>query len=177
MKVVLAMVMSLDGKTTKGKDSNTYSWTSKEDKKHFAGLIRKNNLIVMGRKTYFAARSNIKLAKGKLRVVMTKNPKKFKTQLVPGQLEFVSDSPKEIIKKYSKLKYKNMLLIGGEKINSLFLKQKLIDEILLTIEPKIFGNGKNLFSNDIETKLKLISMKKLNKEGSLLLNYKFINKG
>lgn len=46
MKVILAAVSSLDGKITKGRDPNFYSWTSKEDAKLFFLLIKKHNLIV-----------------------------------------------------------------------------------------------------------------------------------
>lgn len=177
MKVILCMVMSLDGKTTKWNRPNIYEWTSKEDQKHFASIIQKHKLIVMGKKTYLAAKSNIQLAKGKLRIVMTKHPKKFKKISVPGQLEFVVDSPKEIVKICSKLGYKEMLLVGGETINTLFLKQKLINELWITVEPYIFGKGNGLFSEEMfDLNLKMKSHKKLNKKGTILLRYQ-VSKG
>ena len=73
----------------------------------------------------------------------------------------------------SALGYKKILLVGGATINGLFLKQNLVDELFLTIEPKIFGYGKNIVEgNLLNTSLQLISIKKINKFGTLLLKYK-----
>lgn len=71
--------------------------------------------------------------------------------------------------------YRNMLLVGGAEVNSLFLKSGLVNEFHLTLEPKIFGMGKSLISEeDLDIPLKLISIKKLNKQGTLLLKYKVL---
>jgi dihydrofolate reductase len=68
------------------------------------------------------------------------------------------------------------LLVGGATINGLFLKHNLVDELFLTIEPKIFGSGKNMTEGKLlNSKLQLKSVKKINKIGTLLLKYK-INK-
>ena len=40
--------------------------------------------------------------------------------------------------------FKSAILGGGAKTNAHFLKAGLVDELLLTIEPKIFGNGISL---------------------------------
>lgn len=176
MKVTIAAVSSLNGKITKGEDPNIYSWTSKEDATFYFSLIEKNSLIVMGSKTYEAARSVIKLKKNKLRVVLTRNPKKYLKEEIKGMLEFTNDNPLKLIKKLDDKGYKKMLVVGGGAINSLFLKSKLVNEIYLTIEPKIFGTGKALITEeDLSVSLKLISIKKLNNQGSLLLKYKIQN--
>jgi len=64
MKVVMVMLASVDGKTIQGNNQNVYSWSSIEDRKHFFSLIKRNNLIIMGRLTYEASRPIIKLKKG-----------------------------------------------------------------------------------------------------------------
>ena len=63
MKVIMVMLVSVDGKTTFGDNQNVYSWSSIEDKKQFFSFIKKNNLIVMGRATYDASRPVIKIKK------------------------------------------------------------------------------------------------------------------
>lgn len=169
----MAMLASVDGKTTKGNDPNIYTWTSKEDQKYFFSLIKKSNLIVMGRTTYEAVRSRIKLERNKLRIILTRQPKKYLTQSVPDKLEFSAESPIQLTKRLTKLGYKKMLLVGGSVINGLFLKQNLVDEFYLTIEPKIFGKGKNIVAGELFNRaLKLVSVKKMNKTGTLLLKYK-----
>lgn len=176
MKVTMVMLSSVDGKTTKGNDSNIYTWTSVEDQQYFFNLIKKNNLIIMGSETYNASRPVIKLEKEKLRIVLTRDPKKYFTQLVKGQLEFSNEAPEKLIKRLSILGYKKALLVGGSIINGLFLKKNLVDELHLTIEPKIFGNGKNIVEKQsLDKSLQLKSIKKLNKTGTILLKYK-INK-
>ncbi|MEK7522702.1 MAG: dihydrofolate reductase family protein [Patescibacteria group bacterium] len=170
MKITMVMLSSVDGKITQGNNQNIYSWSSIEDQKYFFSLIKKNILIVMGRKTYEVSRKVIKLEKGKLRVVLTSNPEKYLNQSVPGQLEFSNETPKGLVKRMISLKYKELLLVGGATVNGLFLKQNLVDEFYLTIEPKIFGSGKNLIEGQLlNTKLHLISVKKINKSATLLL--------
>lgn len=172
MKVTMVMLTSVDGRTTRGNDKNIYTWTSLEDQKYFFSLIKKHSLIVMGRSTYEASLSVIKLEKNKLRIVLTRHPEKYFKQVIKGQLEFSDESPEKLIKRLSLLKYKNLLLVGGGIINGLFLKQNLINELYLTIEPKIFGSGKNIVEGQLlNTKLQLVSIKKLNKTGTLLLRY------
>lgn len=176
MKVTMVAVASLNGKTTKGKDTNIYSWTSKEDSKLFFSLIEKNNLIVMGSKTYEQARKLIKHKKNKLRVVLTRNPEKYSKESIKEMLEFTNETPLALIKQLESRGYKKMLLVGGSQANSLFLKSKLVNEIYLTLEPKIFGSGRILIVDEnLDISLKLISIKKLNKKGTLLLKYKIQN--
>lgn len=175
MKVTMVMLMTVDGKTTQGENENIYIWTSSEDQKHFFLLIKKNNLIVMGRKTFEASRPVIRLEKGKLRIVLTHHPKKYSKESVTGQLEFSNENPEKLIKRMEGLGYKKILLVGGATINGLFLKENLVDELYLTIEPKIFGSGKNIIEVQLLDKfLQLINVKKLNKKGTLLLRYKII---
>lgn len=175
MKIIMTMVMTADGKITKWQDPNIYKWTSKEDQNFFFSLIKKNNLIVMGSKTYDAVQKNIKLQDKKLRIVLTKNPQKYSSDQIPNKLEFSNETPKKLITRLEKRGYKKILLVGGGKVNAAFLKSNLVDELYLTIEPKIFGQGKPLVAEEkLNKSLKLISLKRLNKEGTLLLKYKLL---
>lgn len=175
MKITMVMLSTVDGKITKGNDSNIYTWTSIEDQKYFFSLVKKNNLIVMGSLTYKAIAPRLKLEEKKLRIVLTREPEKYKSKIVRGQLEFSKEKPKELVKRMTLLGYKNILLVGGGIINGLFLKDNLVDEFYLTIEPRIFGRGKNIVEGQLLNKsLQLRSIKKLNKLGTLLLKYRII---
>lgn len=176
MKIILVAVSSLDGKTTKGDDSNIYSWTSKEDSKLFFSMIEEHNLIVMGSKTYEAARNIIKHKKNKLRIVLTRNPKRYEGFAVRRILEFSNESPRRLINRLEKLGYKKMLLVGGSEVYTQFLKSFLVDELHITIEPYIFGSGKNLVLDEaLKVSLKILDIKKLNSNGTLHLRYR-VNK-
>jgi dihydrofolate reductase len=171
MKIVLAMVASIDGKTTKWNSSDLHSWTSKEDQDYFSKLIEQNNCIIMGRKTYEAAKNMMKHSSSKLRIVLTSDPKKYEIEQIPNQLEFTSEQPHELIKRLEQ-NYSSTLLVGGAEINSLFLKENLVNELWLTIEPKVFGKGNSLIGEkEIDINMKLLSIEKLNGQGTLLLRY------
>ncbi len=174
MKIVLLMVSSVDGFITRGSESNIYEWTSRQDSKYFFGQIESAKLIFMGSKTYGMARHFIKHKEGRLRIVFTKNPEKYKSEEVSGLLKFTAELPIEVVKNY-KEKTKDALLVGGSEINSLFLGQDLVDEIHVTVEPLLFGDGKRLAVLNEFKKLKLLSVEKLNTAGTLLLKYKVLH--
>lgn len=170
MKVILAIVTSVDGKSTSGSEGPR-KWASKEDQIYFSSLIKKHKLIVMGKNTYLVNKSIIKPSKDKLRIVMTRDPQKFKKVQVPGRLEFRNEPPKQFIKRL-KEKFNTMLLVSGASLNTAFFKEKLINELWLTLEPKIFGLGKGLVDQvPLNVNLKLKAIKKLNPQGTLLLKY------
>lgn len=166
------MVLSVDGKSTKG-DQSDQSWASKEDQQHLQKLISENNLILMGGQTYSLAKSHIKPTEGKLRVVLTRNPEKYKDDYVEGQLEFARGEVKDIADSLEKRGFEQMLLLSGESLNKEFFEEKLIDEILISLEPKIFGSGKGMVSeSNLGIQLELMEMKRLNENGTILLHYR-----
>jgi len=166
------MVSSLNGKITKGNNNTSQWWASKEDQAHFHGLLKKAHLIVMGSKTYEAAKQGISLTSDKLRVVLTRKPKKYASEAVPGRLEFSNKSPKQLVSSLAKRGYSQLLLVGGGEVNALFLKSGLVNELYLTLEPLIFGTGKELVAElPLDVKLKLLAIKKLNKRGTILCRY------
>lgn len=168
MKVTLMFVSSLDGKITKRNDPNVTKWSSKEDQALFLRTKNENNLLVMGRKTYEATR--IQLNPAILRIVLTHKPQKG----VPGMLEFTDETPRYLVNRL-KDKYKQMLLVGGREIATQFFKDRLIDEVWLTIEPQIFGKGTPMVADEsLNISLKLISLERLNPRGTLHLRYKVI---
>lgn len=177
MKIILVMASSLDGKITQGLDPNIYTWTSLEDQRLFSSLIEKHRLIIMGSNTYEAVKNRIKLVPDKLRIVLTKNPRKYKQFAIPDVLEFTNESLPQLVERLKKSGYAKLLLVGGAIINTQFFKNLLVDELHLTIEPVIFGWGKTLVEPvSLSVPLRLIQVKKLNQRGTLFLKYKVIKK-
>ncbi len=172
MKIILAFVTSTNGKITKGSDPDIYKWTSSEDSERFFGWIKENKAIIMGSGTYDANKEKIKRNPGKLRIVMTHNPEKYATEQIPDVLEFTDKSPQEIVADFERRGYTQALHLGGSQAASVFLKENLINELWLTLEPYIFGEGQPLFEMvGLERKLKLLSTEQLNDQGTLLLKY------
>ena len=68
-----------------------------------------------------------------------------------------------------------MLVAGGAHVATSFIKAKLIDELCLTLEPKIFGYGSNLVAEEkLDIELKLLSSEKVNERGTLINKYMII---
>lgn len=68
--------------------------------------------------------------------------------------------------------FSETFLAGGGNVNSSFIKDGLIDEIYLDVEPIVFGKGIKLFSEeDFEYELELLEVNKLN-ENTVQLHYK-----
>ena len=81
--------------------------------------------------------------------------------------------PENTLKELEKMGYTSAILGGGSFVNGMFLEHKLVDEIHITIEPKIFGDGLGLFKGDFDVNLKLIDCEKVN-EDSIVLKYKVL---
>ena len=140
------MVVSLDGKSTKA-DESPNLWASVEDHGFFNDLKKKIGVVIVGRKTYEAAGKPH--GDGIRRIVMSRDT------------GFVL--PTDI---------KEALLVGGSELNAEFFRRKLINEIYLTIEPKIFGAGLPIAQGILDdVHLELINVRQLNPQGTLLLHY------
>lgn len=173
MNVILVMAMTADGKTTLWNNPNGHGWSSPEDQKNFRALTRSHKIVVMGSSTYAAVKAHIRLSPGTKRIVMTSRPEDFSKDRVEGQLEFTGETPKALISRLGNEGHTSALLVGGSQINAAFLKQNLIDECILTIEPRFTGTGNSLFAPvNADVPLKLVKVTKLNKQGTLLVRYK-----
>ena len=152
MKLTMLMAMTLDGKIGKNPD-HFPDWTGKADKKLFVELTRKAGVVIMGSKTFDTI--GIPLP-GRKNVILTRD-KSRKSEW--DNLLFTDASPKEIVANLEKEGFGEAILAGGAKINSLFAEENLIDEIIVTISPKIFGTGMSLFSSELSLELELKEMK------------------
>jgi dihydrofolate reductase len=175
MRIILVFVSTLDGKITRWGDPKVSSWTSEEDKKYFKKTWNEAPLIVMGSNTFRAEK--LGSARDHLIVVMTRHPSDFKDMEVSGRLEFSKESPAQLAARFEKAKFTTMLVVGGPNIATSFLKADLIDEIWLTIEPKIYGKGGNfVIEQELDLELRLISCEQVNPEGTLITRYKVLKK-
>jgi dihydrofolate reductase len=175
MKTILIFVSSLDGKVTKWGEPNVRSWSSHQDQDYYKKVWNESKLIIMGSTTFNADTFNP--SPDHLLIVMTGNPDRYKTAVVPGQIEFTNESPAELFSRFTKKGYQQMLVVGGPHVATSFLQEQLIDELWLTIEPKIFGMGANFATDaklDIDTRL--IQIEKVNDQGTLITKYAVLKK-
>ncbi len=154
MKVVLYMAMTANGYIAK-EDGET-PWSDAAWNNYYS-IAKGFRAMILGRRTYEIMRKIDefdKIGNPFTVVVSYENKKKEKN------FNFVK-SPKEAIALLKKKGFEKVLLGGGGSVNSSFIKDNLIDEIYIDIEPLIFGKGIKLFADgNFDRKLKLIGVKK-----------------
>jgi len=175
MKLTLSFVISINGKITKGLDGAVGKWTSAEDQTHVENLRKGADVLIRSDVNYEIAKEKIELAKDKLHVIISESPERFESEQKEGSLEFPSGTLKEIKEDLTKRGYKNALLSAGSGLAAAFMKDKLVDELVITYEPKVFGQGKPMF-NDFEGDfdLKLIRLDRVNELGTIIGFYEII---
>ncbi len=173
MKTILIFVSSLDGKVTRWGEPNVSRWSSHEDQEYFKKIRGVSRLIVMGSNTYMVEQT--KPSPNHHVVVLTHYPETYNHAMVPGQLEFCDETPAEVIKRFEKEGSEQMLVIGGPHVASSFLKAQLIDELWLTLEPRIFGTGDSFVTAEqLDISLRLLSFEKVNESGTLITKYEVV---
>lgn len=163
--VTLMMAMTLDGKIAKHKDQLA-NWTSPEDKKLFVEVSRDHQVIIMGENTF---KTFPKPLAGRLNVVFSYTG----GEEIENLLHWVSGDPAKVLADLAEKGYTKALLGGGAAINSLFLKHQLISEMIVTIEPKLFGVGISLFNETTNINLELLEHRMLNKD-LIMLKYRVL---
>jgi dihydrofolate reductase len=167
MKIILMMAITLDGKIAKHRD-HLADWTSKEDKKAFFRETKKHGVVIMGRTTFDTIGRPLPK---RLNLILTSSPERYKEQHQPDLLEFMNATPEEVVTYLEKQGYESAVLAGGARTNAAFLEKGLVDELLITIEPKLFGGGVSLIEGLVlDVDLKLLEMTKLN-EDSVQVRY------
>jgi len=162
MKIILVMAATLDGRIAKTSD-HFPDWTSREDKKFFQRVSKEAGVIILGDKTFATFPAPLK---DRLNVVFTmqENPKEIEG------VKWVKGEPEEVLEELEGMGYETAILGGGAAVNGMFLEKKLIDEIYVTVEPKIFGDGLSFFKGDFDVNLKLKEIEKIN-DDSVVLKY------
>ncbi|MFC1656517.1 dihydrofolate reductase family protein [Patescibacteria group bacterium] len=134
-----------------------FNWVSKKSRANYLKQVKKSGYVIIGRRTYDVMPRS-EFLKDIHYVVFTnqKNLKK-KSPLV----RFTNQKPVSILKELKKEGAKEICICGGGKLNASFMKEKLIDEMYLDVEPFIFVKGIKLFEGEnFEGKLKLLGIKK-----------------
>lgn len=167
-KYIAIAAITLDGKIAKN-SKHMSDWTSKEDKVFMRSLLARCDVVIVGNNTYKTA---IKPLSKRNCLVVSRSADQLVSKSV--RLQYIKPNAADVKNIIKRKKYRTIAILGGAQTYSFCLKNNLLDELYLTIEPLVFGNGINLFADgvNLEKYFKLVSVKKLNKQGSLLLRYK-----
>jgi len=164
MKVFLIMAQTLDGIISRSSDE-FIDWTGSADKKMFMQVTKEAGVVIMGSKTYDTIGRPLP---GRRNIVLTRNKERVSNS---ADLIYTSQGPKEILAGLSEDGFTKAAVIGGSQINTLFARENLIDEYIITVAPYLFGKGLSIFSETLDIELELISTTLL-EEKYLLLRYK-----
>lgn len=163
MKVTVLMAMTLDGKIGRSPD-HFPDWTGTADKKLFVDLSKRAGVVIMGSKTYDTIGRPLPERKN---IVMTRDVSRTSRW---DNLIFTQASPREILSQLEGEGYSEVILAGGALVNSLFAEAGLIDEIVVTISPKVFGYGISLFTEEVSMDLFLKGVRQID-ENLVCLTY------
>jgi dihydrofolate reductase len=164
VKLILIMAMTADGIIGRT-NSHFPDWTCSEDKRMFKQVSQKAGVVIMGSRTFDTIG---KALPGRMNVVMTRRPEEYE----PAEnLMFWSGSPRSLLDDLNSKGFETVVLAGGATINSLFVRDGLIDELYLTIAPKLFGRGLTLFAESLDLDLELNEVRSLQAQ-TILLTYR-----
>jgi len=164
LKVILYMAISINGYIAK-EDDNT-NWISGEEWNSYSRMVQKAGNLIVGHRTYNILTNQPEFAEFKdVKLVVVSNTD-FQT-LSANHL--TARTPKEAL---ALLKdFNEVIVAGGGILNASFMKDDLIDEIYIDIEPLAIGKGIKLFADeDFEANLILLKTNKIS-DNEIQLHY------
>jgi len=172
MRTVLIAAISLDGFITRHNQPGS-GFTSPEDKRYFRETVLQFDTLIFGSANYEFSKNWISshLRADQLKIVLTRNPGRYTADFRENELEFTADSPNEILQNLRRRGRQNVAILGGGIIYGWFLEQNAVDELWLTLEPRIFGQGVKFAAAKIDPGLELLSATNL-APSTLLLKYR-----
>lgn len=173
MKVILYMAPTINGYIAKEDDDT--AWVTETEWENYSGMIKKAGNMIIGRRTYEIMLKNDEFNRSQLSQIKTVLvTDDASLQIHNPEFIFIAKSPREALDILRNQRFETIMVCGGGGLNASFMKEGLIDEIYLDIEPVILGKGIRLFAEgDFETKLELVGIKKLSKN-EIQLHYKII---
>jgi dihydrofolate reductase len=168
--VILYIAASLDGYIAKpGDDLGFLSMVEKKGEDYgYADFITTVDTVILGRKTHDWVMKHIQefphADKDTYVITRTARPSFGRTIFYTGAL-------KNLILRLKSEPGKNIFIDGGAEIVHVLLKERLIDEFIISVIPILLGDGIKLFNDGRpEEKLELINVKTF-KTGLAQLHY------
>ena len=158
-KIILNVAVSLDGFI---EDANgAYDWCFTDQDYGLTGFGNSVDTIFFGRKSYeLVVRENYSHYYKDLKQYV------FSTTMKSVEDDSVTIISKNVLDAVTEVKNtpgKGIWLFGGASLVSFFMKENLVDELILSVHPILLGSGKPLFEN-------LASRKKLILTSSITYN-------
>lgn len=158
-KVILYIAISLDGYIAR--ENSDISWLSVVEKTGedygYSEFIEGIDTVIMGRKTYEKVMSfGIEFPHSDKKCYVLSRTKTGEDENV----EYYSDTLEKLITNLKNTEGKDIFIDGGAEVVNEFLKNSMIDELVISIIPIFLGSGIRLFKDGRpEQILKLIDTK------------------
>ena len=170
-KIILYIATSLDGYIAKPNDDLSFlSIVEQEGEDYgYADFVKSVDTVILGRKTYDWVMTQVPEFPhaDKDSYIITRTPQPGK-----GKINFYTGDLKELVLRLKSEQGKNIFVDGGAEIVNELLKQKLIDEFIISVIPILIGNGTRLFKDGRpEQSLKFVDVRKFD-TGLLQVHYK-----
>lgn len=173
-KLILYIAMSLDGYIAKSNDDISFLSMVEEQGEDYGynDFLKTVDAVIVGGRTYDKV-----LSMGydfphadKDAYVISRFPRETK-----GSEKFYTDDLKKLVLELKNKQGKHVFIDGGAHVVNELLKDKLIDEIYISVIPIILGGGVRLFNDkNPEQTLELIECKSF-KKGLVQIHYKVNN--
>lgn len=164
------MAMTVNGFIAKENDDT--SWVSETEWANFSRVIKKAGNMIIGRRTYEIMLRQDEFTRSGLTTIKTVVVSDRPVKVHNSPFVSIAKSPAEALNILQKQGFETILVCGGGGLNASFLKENLVDEIYLDVEPIVFGKGIPLFATgDFEKKLQLLGVKKISTQ-EVQLHYK-----
>ena len=170
-KVILYIAVSLDGYIAKPDNDLSFLSIVQQDGEDYgyADFVKSVDTVILGRKTYDWVMTQVvnfpHIDKDSYIITRTPRPSINKTNFYTGDL-------KKLVIRLKSEQGRNIFIDGGAEIVNELLKEKLIDEFIISVIPILVGNGIKLFKDGRpEQKLKLVDIRKFD-TGLIQIHYK-----
>jgi dihydrofolate reductase len=174
-KIKLYIACSLDSYIAG--ENGSIDWLFSDADYGYTKFYNSIDTILVGRKTYDQSLTFEEYPyKGKKVYVFTHKAEIEKKKKIPD-VEYIDDDIPEFVRRLIQqpVGNKDIWLLGGGEIVSIFLNADLVDEIILSIHPIILGKGIPLFSN-IKKRVNLRLLESIPFESGLVqLHYRILN--
>jgi dihydrofolate reductase len=166
MNVWLIAAISADGKIAQAAGQSSLDWTSKEDLRFFVEKTKEAGTVIMGRTTFDTIGKPLK---GRRVIVMSRESR------VSGLdgVEYSTLEPRDLLDELERQSTQTVAIAGGSSIYSQFLRDGLVTDVFLTIEPHLFGHGVPLASGFDRVNLRLVDVTRLGDQ-AVLLHFKLL---
>nr|ALG03713.1 thymidylate synthase [uncultured bacterium] len=143
MHCFIIAALSADGFLAEKSNQNSTGWTSAEDTQFFKERTKQAGVVVMGRTTYETVGKPLP---GRLNIIYSRQTP---GSGLPENLRYTQLAPQELLEQLQAEGHSEVAICGGSSIYTQFMKAGVVDTLYLTIEPILFGQGINLFTEPL----------------------------